>query len=116
MLLYVYLIEDLEWKLKIPGSLLFPIVSLGLNLGLIICPGIGLYLGLDLDLLRLLICGLLPLLHVPLDLELVDLELGGVGSDEAEVVHALVLGDVGADRGLPLPTHQVDPQGLLTYE
>ena len=48
------------------------------------------------------------------DLELVDLELGGVGADESEVVDALVLGDVGADRGLPLPTHQVDPQGLLT--
>ena len=48
------------------------------------------------------------------DLELVDLELGGVCADESEVVDALVLGDVGADRGLPLPTHQVDPQGLLT--
>ena len=46
-------------------------------------------------------------------LELVDLELGGVGADEAEVVHALVLGDVGPDRGLPLPTHQVDSQRLL---
>ena len=48
------------------------------------------------------------------DLELVDLELGRVRADEAEVVDALVLGDVGADRGLPLPTYQVDTKCLLT--